>query len=116
MRYTIFQNVQKIRQNSLINSVIFGILLSHLHFFSFWLFWLLVAIIAHIGLIQFDFSLCNLTLIRESWKNPKLGTVTERVFREKSDAQRFPDIFSEIGLSDGPENSRLRVQSRTYVF
>ena len=95
--------------------MIFGILLSRLHFFSFWLFWLLVAIIAHIGLIQLDFSRSNLTLIRESCKIPKLGTVTER-FRKKSDAQRFSDIFPEIGLGDGPENSRIRVKSRTDVF
>ena len=25
----------------------------------------------------------NLTLIRESWKNPKRGTITERVLRKK---------------------------------
>ena len=52
----------------------------------------------------------QLTLIGESWKNPKRGTVTERVFREKiqstetyiNDTTLRSGFFPENALGDGP--------------
>ena len=64
-------------------------------------------------------NLNPLTLIRESWKNPKRGTITERVLREKiqSSALRhlymflcFGIFFLEMTLGDGSKNPRMRVE------
>ena len=64
-----------------------------------------------------------LTIIRESWKNPKLVTVTERVLR-KHPEQTIPSICicfcalnfrSEIALGDGSKNSRIRIKCFWFI-
>ena len=53
----------------------------------------------------FNLRVVPLTLICESWKkNPKRGTVTERVFREKIQSGR--GFFPEIALGDGSQKLR----------
>ena len=66
-----------------------------------------------------------LTLIRESWKNPKRGTVTKRVFQK--DIQNavlhplymflcFGFFYSEIALGNGPENWFIFLFSAVYNY
>ena len=62
----------------------------------------------------------SLTLIREYWKkNPKRGTITDRVLRKEIQSaalNRFVYVsvlwifFSEMTLGDGPKNPRVRVK------
>ena len=70
-------------------------------------------------------NLNPLTLIRESWKNPKRGTITERVLREKIQSSALRHLymllcfgfFPKIALGDGPKKWQIlfsTVYFRTY--
>ena len=65
-----------------------------------------------------------LTLIRESWKkNPKRGTITERVSWKKNPERSVASFvnvsvlwifFPEIALGHGPKKSELQIQLKTF--